>query len=158
MGEGKLVQVPQLEFVFEARVDVAPAVDMGETPRGRQRVVLIRGGIVDGPRLRGEVLAGGADWQIVRADGASELEARYVIRAEDGTQIAVINRGLRHAPPDINAKLLAGEKVDPAQVYFRATPSFSSASPAHDWLNRSVFVCTGERLTNAVALKFFRVL
>ncbi len=152
-----MVQAPQLEFVFEARVEVAPPVEMGETPRGRQRMVPIRGGIIDGPRLRGEVLAGGADWQILRPDGATELEAHYVIRAEDGTQIAVINRGLRHAPPDVNAKLLAGEKIDPAQVYFRATPSFASASPAHDWLNRSVFVCTGERLPNAVALKFFRV-
>ena len=153
-----MVQAPQLEFVFEARVEVASPVDMGETPRGRQRMVPIRGGIVDGPRLRGEVLAGGADWQVVRADGAAELEARYVIRTEDGTQIAVVNRGLRHAPPDVNAKLLAGEKVDPAQVYFRATPSFSSAAAAHDWLNRSIFVCTGERLPDAVALKFFKVL
>jgi hypothetical protein len=153
-----LVQAPQLEFVFEARVEIAPPVDMGETPRGRQRVVPIRGGIVEGPGLRGEILAGGADWQIIRTDGASELEARYVIRTDDGAQIAVINRGLRHAAPDINARLIAGEKVDPAQVYFRATPSFASASPAHDWLNRSVFVCTGERLPNAVALRFFRVL
>jgi hypothetical protein len=152
-----MVQAPLLEFVFEARVKVAPPIEMGETPRGRQRMIPILGGTVEGPNFRAEVLAGGADWQILRPDGAAELTAHYVIRAEDGTLIAVINRGLRHAPPDINARLLAGEKVDPAHVYFRATPTFASASPDHEWLNRSIFVCTGERAPDSVVLKFFRV-
>jgi hypothetical protein len=153
-----MVQAPQLEFVFEARVNVAPPIDLGETPRGRQRMIPILGGAVEGPKFRGQVLAGGADWQILRPDGVAELTARYVIRAEDGNQIAVVNRALRHAPPAINARLLAGEKVDPALVYFRGAPSFASASPAHDWLNRSVFVCTGERWPDAVLIQFFRVL
>ncbi len=153
-----MVQAPQMEFAFEMRVKVAPPVEIGETPRGRQRMIPILGGTIEGPNFRGEVLAGGADWQFLRPDGATELEAHYVIRAADGTQIAVVNRGLRHAPPDINVKLLAGEKVDPAQVYFRATPTFYSASPAHEWLNRSVFVCSGERAPDGVLLHFFRVL
>ena len=152
-----MVKAPQLEFVFEARVTIAPTVEMGETPRGRQRMIPITGGTVEGPDFRAEVLPGGADWQFLRPDGATELEAHYVIRTPDGTNIAVVNRGLRHAPPEINAKLLAGEKVDPALVYFRATPTFYSASPAHEWLNRSVFVCTGERWPDGVKLKFFRV-
>ncbi|HEY5209308.1 MAG TPA: DUF3237 domain-containing protein [Stellaceae bacterium] len=153
-----MVRAPALEFVFEARVTIAPTVDMGETPRGRQRMIPITGGVVEGPNFRGTVLAGGADWQILRPDGATELTAQYVIRAEDGTQIAVINRALRHAPPEINARLLANEKVDPDLVYFRGSPTFASAAPTHDWLNRSVFICTGERWPDGVLLHFFRVL
>jgi hypothetical protein len=153
-----MVQAPQLEFVFEARVKVAAPIELGDTPRGRQRMIPILGGTVEGPDFHAEVLAGGADWQFLRPDGATELEARYVIRTQDGTPIAVVNRGLRHAPPEINDRLLAGEKVDPAHVYFRATPSFYSASPAHDWLNRSIFVCTGQRWPDGVLLDFFRVL
>jgi len=153
-----MVQAPSLEFVFEARVTIAPTVDMGETPRGRQRMIPITGGVVEGPNFRGTVLPGGADWQILRPDGATELTAQYVIRAEDGTQIAVVNRALRHAPPEINARLLANEKVDPALVYFRGSPTFASAAPAHDWLNRSIFICTGQRWPDGVLLHFFRVL
>src|SRR5579863_6459176 len=59
-GRGDMVQAPQLEFVFEARVTIAPTVDMGATPRGHQRMIPITGGVVEGPNFRGEVLAGGA--------------------------------------------------------------------------------------------------
>ncbi|HEX4113410.1 MAG TPA: DUF3237 domain-containing protein [Stellaceae bacterium] len=153
-----MVQAPQLEFVFEARVTIGPTVEMGETPRGRQRMIPITGGTVEGPDFHATVMPGGADWQILRPDGCTELTAHYIIRTEDGTPVAVINRALRHAPPALNAKLLAGEKVDPDLVYFRGAPTFASASPAHDWLNRSVFVCTGQRWPDGVLIHFFRVL
>jgi len=152
-----MTEAPRLEFVFEARVTIAPTVDMGETPRGHQRMIPITGGAVEGPNFTAEVLPGGADWQIIRPDGVAELTARYVLRTPDGTRIAVVNRALRHAPPDINARLLANEKVDPARVYFRGTPTFASPSPAHDWLNKSIFVCTGERWPDGVKIAFFRV-
>ena len=42
---------------------------LGNTPYGERRVIDIHGGTVDGPKLKGKVLPGGADWQIVRADG-----------------------------------------------------------------------------------------
>lgn len=151
-------QAPNLEFAFTARVKVAPPIELGDTPRGRQRMIPILSGTFEGPKIRGEVLAGGADWQILRPDGVTELVAQYAMRAGDGAVIAVSNRGLRHAPPTVMAKLQAGEPVDPAQVYFRATPSFATAAPQHDWLNRGIFLCSGERLPDAVLLNFFRVL
>jgi Protein of unknown function (DUF3237) len=153
-----MAQAPALEFAFAAQVRVAPPLELGETPHGRRRMVPILGGTFEGPAIRGEVLAGGADWQVLRPDGVTELTARYVMRAEDGAMIAVTNRGLRHAPPETMARLLAGELVESAQVYFRATPSFSTASSRHAWLNRAIFLCAGERLPDAVALNFFQVL
>ncbi|MGH7075844.1 MAG: DUF3237 domain-containing protein [Stellaceae bacterium] len=153
-----MVQVPGLEFVFAALVKVAPPVEFGETPQGRRRMIPILGGIVEGPSFRGEVLAGGADWQLLRPDGASELVAQYAIRADDGAIIAVTNRGLRHAPPEVMARLNAGEPVDPEAVYFRASPSFSTAATQHAWLNRHLFLCIGGRAPDAVQLDFFRVM
>jgi hypothetical protein len=152
-----MTEAPRLEFVFEARVTIAPTIEMGETPRGRQRMIPITGGVVEGPNFKGTVVPGGADWQIIRPDGVAELTAQYVIRA-DGADIAVINRAMRHAPPEINTRLLANEKVDPAAVYFRGSPTFASASPKHEWLNKSIFVCTGERWPDGVKINFFRVL
>jgi hypothetical protein len=136
---------PALDFVFAARVTVAPALELGETPLGTRRIIPITGGWVDGPRLKGIVLPGGADWQIARADGIVDLEARYSLEAEDGALISVANRGLRHAPEAVMARLAAGEPVDPSDYYFRTVPLFETAAPAHQWLTRTVFVARGAR-------------
>ena len=152
------MQPPSLDFAFEARVSVSPAIEAGEVPGGRRRIIPITGGEVAGPRLNGTVIPGGADWQIVRVDGLIDLTARYTIRADDGTLIGVVNRGYRHAAPEVLARLAAGETVDPALVYFRTTPRFEAPAGAHDWLNRTVLVGSAQRHPAGVLLRFFRVL
>ena len=147
-----------LDFAFAAQVTVGRALEVGETHLGRRRIIPITGGTVEGPRLRGTVLPGGADWQIIRADGTAELEARYTLRAADGALISVVNRGFRHGPPDVMQKLLAGEPVDPASYYFRCTPFFETAAPAHQWLTRTVFAGSGTRHPDHVELRFYAVL
>ena len=151
-------QAPQLEFAFEALAQVAPFVEIGDTPLGRQRMIPILGGHFEGPRIKGEILPGGHDWQFITPEGATELTAHYVMKASDGALIAVTNRGLRHAPDEVQAKLLRGEAVDPSLVYFRATPRFETAAPQHRWLNRHIFLCVGERAPSAVRLFFYAVL
>ena len=146
---------PPLTFVFAAYVDIGVPQEIGDTTGGRRRVIPITGGRVEGPRLTAEVVPGGADWQLVRSDGTVELVARYSLRAADGTLISVVNRGLRRAPPAVLARLAAGEAVDPALYYFRATPSFTVAPGPHGWLADSVFVATGERQAKQVVIRVF---
>ena len=110
-----------------------------------------------GPRLRGSVLPGGADWQVIRSDGVAELEARYTLRADDGGLIVVVNRGLRHGPEAVMQKLIAGEPVDPAAYYFRCAPVFETAAPAHQCLTRTVFVASGARHPDRVEISVFAV-
>jgi hypothetical protein len=152
-----MMQVPELVFAFEARVSVSPAIEAGNVDGGRRRIIPIRGGVVEGPRLNGTVIPGGADWQIVRGDGLIDLTARYTIRADDGTLIGVVNRGYRHAPPEVLARLAAGETVDPAQVYFRTTPRFEAPQGPHHWLTRHIFVATAGRHPAGVQLRFFQL-
>ena len=64
-------------------------------------------------------MPGGADWQIIRADGFSELDTRYTLETDKGQLIYVQNAGMRHAAPAVMEKLLKGETVDPTLVYFR---------------------------------------
>ena len=109
-------------------------------------------------RLEGEILPGGADWQQVRSDGVVELVARYSILTKDGVEIAVVNRGLRRAAPDVMARMARGEAVDPALVYCRTTPQFEAPAGRYDWLNRSVFVGSAERLPDKVRIEVFEVL
>lgn len=147
---------PALVHVADLDVDVGPIEDLGLTPEGRRRLVPILGGRVLG-RLSGRIVAGGADYQLIRADGVLELEARYVIETDDGARVYVVNTGIRHAAPEVAARLNAGEVVDPAQVYFRATPRFMSADPRLAWLARRIFVAVGARHPDKVALSVFEV-
>jgi hypothetical protein len=148
---------PALDFAFALSVGVAPALEVGQTQAGRRRVIAITGGAVAGPRLSGIVLPGGADWQVIRGDGVAELEARYTLRAADGALIGVVNRGLRHGPEAVMRKLIAGEPVDPGAYYFRCTPVFETAAPAHLWLTRTVFVASGARHPDRVEIAVFAV-
>jgi hypothetical protein len=148
---------PGLELLCEVRASLAPPVIVGDTPQGARRVVPISGGTFEGPKLRGTLLSGGADWQYVRPDGVMVVEAQYLLRTDDGVVIQVTNRGVRHGPEDVMRRLAAGETVDPTQYYFRASPSFSVPSGTYDWLNRCVFLCSGARYASAVVLWFFQV-
>lgn len=148
---------PDLEFVFEVHARVSPPLELGEVDGLARRIVPIDGGTVDGPRLKGEVLAGGADWQAIRPDGLTQILARYVIRAEDGTMIQVENKGVRRAEPATMKRLLAGERVDPSLVYFRATPTFEAPEGPHGWLNENLFVSAGKRRPDGVEIRIYRV-
>jgi hypothetical protein len=55
------------------------------------------------------------------------------------------------------ARIGRGEPVDPAQVYFRSTPRFEIAEPAYQWLTRPLFIASGARHPDRVALSVFEV-
>lgn len=150
-------QAPQLEFVFEVRAKIADPIVIGQVSGGTRRIINILEGTFEGPKIKGKLLPGGADWQIIRQDGFTEVDARYVLQTDKGDLIYVSNIGIRHAPPDIIERLNAGEEVDQSQIYFRAVPRFETATPDLEWLMRSIFICTGERQPNDVVIRFFRV-
>ncbi len=148
---------PRLERLCRATVAIAAPLVVGDTPLGLRRVIPITGGRVEGPRFSGDVLPGGADWQIVRADGGAVLEARYTVRTIDGALVYVRNIGLRCGPPAVLARLGREESVDPASYYFRTTPRFETGAPAHAWLNDVIAVGSAVRRADAVILDFYVV-
>jgi len=149
---------PKLEFAFEVRAEVADPTVVGQMPNGTRRIVNILGGTFEGPKIKGKVVPGGADWQIIREDGFTEVDARYTLQTDKGQLIYVSNVGMRHAPPEVMKRLNAGEAVDPSQIYFRAVPKFEASAADLQWLTRSIFVATGERYPNGVLIRFWRVL
>lgn len=148
---------PALEPMFRASIAVAPPRVLGRVAGGERRIIDILGGEVEGPRLRGTVLPGGADWQIVRDDGTALLEARYTIESAEGALVYVRNAGYRHGPPEVLAAIARGEDVDPARYYFRTAPTFETASSALAWLNRTVAVCSAARTRDRVILDFYAI-
>jgi hypothetical protein len=153
----KSIRAPNLGFVADIRVDVGEPITIGETGRGLRRVIPILGGSVEGRRLNGRVLPGGADFQVLRPDGVMELEAKYVLEATSRALIYVVNRGLRYGPADAVEKLMCGQPVDPNLIYFRAAPTFETAAPELKWMMRTLFVCAGMRLPAQVLLRLYEI-
>jgi hypothetical protein len=144
--------------LFEAEVELAEILSLGRTPLGERRVVNILGGTFAGDRLSGRIRPGGADWQIIRRDGAADIDARYTLETDGGALIQVTSQGIRHGPPEVLARLAAGEPVDPAAYYFRTTMRFETADPTLDWLNRLLAITLGARHPHTVHLRAFEVL
>jgi len=149
---------PELEFAFEAVAEIGAPQDLGMMPHGRRRIIPVLGGRFEGPQIRGRILPGGADWQILRADGSAELDARYTLETDRGALIYVANRGLRHGPPEVLEQLNAGQTVDPRLYYFRTVAQFESGAPECGWLLRSIFIGTAERYPDKVKVRFWKLL
>ncbi|WP_300299594.1 DUF3237 domain-containing protein [Ferrovibrio sp.] len=140
--------------LLELDVEVAAPQSAGRAGTGERRCVPITGGRFSG-RLEGRVLAGGADWQVLRPDGLADLDARYMLQTSGGARIEVWSRGLRSGPAEVMARLAAGETVDPAAYYMRTAMRFETADPALQWLVHKLAVGLGERRPDLVRLKVF---
>ena len=130
---------PSLTYAFEIRAAVAPSLHIGHGDGERTEFTPITGGSVRGPRLNGSVLAGGGDWSSTRG-AVCELEARYLIRADDGAVIDIVNRGFYREGADSTDQFDGDLRVAGAGVYFRTSPVFRTDAPAHRWLAGTVFV------------------
>jgi hypothetical protein len=149
---------PSLLHIADLSVEVAEPIVVGQTPEGLRRIIPILGGTASGPRLEGEILGAGADFQVFRSDGVTILEARYALRSSDGVLIAVNNVGMRRGPPDAMARLARGEIVDPDLIYFRTAFKFETEHASHRWLMRSLFIGAGARHPDHVQISVFEVL
>ncbi len=146
---------PQLEFVCQLTVDLAPIREMGEGRAGQRRIIPIIGGTVEGPELSGKILNLGADWQTIFANGAAELDTRYAFETHDGALIEIRNYGFRHGPPEIIAALARGEDVPQGSYYMRTHARLESGDPRYDWVNKTLFVGTGERKASQVIVDLY---
>lgn len=127
--------VPGMRLAFTAWVQIAAMQTIGDIPAGQGRVIPITGGTFEGPKLKGKVIPGGADWQTVRADGVTELHAHYGLETDDGAIIQVWNDVIaRNDPP--------AQGATTPQRFLRSTIRLQAPKGKHDWLNKSVFVGT----------------
>lgn len=143
-GQQPAAQTPQLRFVCDLHVTLAAAIDVGDVPTGRRTIIPITGGTFEGPEMRGEVVSGGADYQL-HVQGQSQLHALYSLRTDDGTNILVDNRCV--------------VSTTEGAPYFFTSPRFEAPldSP-YAWLNRAVFVCRPVGFAaDAIRLRVWRV-
>lgn len=124
---------PISRLLWTAVVDVAEREDLGASPDGHRFLVPILGGSFfagpDKEGLKGKVLKGGADRQILRPDGVKELDAAYEMETDSGTILAIRNR------------VIVDETCKPER-YAMSVISVSAPVGQFDWLNRRVLIGT----------------
>ena len=159
---------PHLQKQFEIRVEVTPPVLVGQDNiSGRRQLIPILSGTLTGapggcfPELRGTVLPGGVDSQVIRPDGRCELSARYGVRLEggewDGAGFYIENNGFRTVPAEHVQTVLSGGFVNPSLYYFCTVPQFEIYDSRLGWLKQRLFVCSATRLPDAVILGYYTV-
>jgi hypothetical protein len=131
VNNGDVYKDFKTEFMWEAKVKIANMITVGESKRGVRRVIPITGGTFTGAQIKGEVLSGGEDWQLVRPDGDTELNARYLLKTDDGFVIQVINNALIHI--DTKTKAFYCKSVLDLEA--------PTNSP-YDYLNHAIFIGT----------------
>ena len=148
---------PALLPMTQIRCEVDALVSLGAAPAGERRYVPLGSGTARGPELNGELVAGGVDWQLARADGVLEIAAHYVIRTEDGALVEVRSEGLRHGPAEVMQRLARGEAVPREAYFFRTLMRFTTGSPSWAHLNKVMAVAVGQRaVDDAVQGRHFR--
>ncbi|MBR9843504.1 MAG: DUF3237 domain-containing protein [Rhodobacteraceae bacterium] len=152
------IPVPSLSHAFTLRVELSTPMELGQGRAGTRRIIPIIGGEALGPEITGKVLNLGADWQTIFADGAAHLDTRYALETDDGALIEIVNIGTRHGPPDVLARLAAGEDVDPSDYYMRTAARLETGDERYAWVNHTLFVCAGIRRATAVEIAYYKVL
>lgn len=152
-----------MKKMFEVSVKVAAPIVVGQDSKnGRRQLIPVLEGTVEGADpygniLKGTVLPGGVDSQVIRPDGKCELSARYGIRLNDGRSFYIENNGIRTVPKEYAEQVLRGEFVDPDLYYFVTTPRFECYDESLRWLEDHVLICRAVRKPEAVIITYFMI-
>jgi hypothetical protein len=157
----KAIPAVTIEPLFDIVVDLNPRLGIGDGPFGRRILFGAAGGSFEGPKLRGEVVPGGGDWALFRADGAMSLDVRLTLRTDDGALVQMTYGGRWITPAELRETMadpVKRHQVDPTHYYFRTNPLFETGAKQYAWLNDIVCIGQGYLVEGGVAYKVDRVL
>jgi len=135
----------ELEPLFEITAEIAPPIVIPDTPDGTRVIVHVTGGKFEGPRLKGTVLASGADWFLMRSDGVGVIDVRLVLKTDDSESenIYMTYTG--------RAKMTAGGVTG-----ISTAPTFAASTKGkYAWLNGVQAFAEGETTPGGVKYKLY---
>ncbi len=145
-------------YVFSLAIKIGAPIVAGDFGYGIRRIIPILGGEVRGAGITGTILPHGADFQTIRPNGFTELEAKYAFETDDGAIVYIENLGIRFGPKQLLDRIARGEVVDPASIYFRSVPKFETGAEKYRWLMQNLFVGVGARYPDRVEIDVHEVL
>jgi hypothetical protein len=157
----KPVAAIQTAPLFDIVVDLNPKLNIGDVPLGRRILFGAAGGTFEGPKLRGEVVAGGGDWALFRADGAMSLDVRLTLRTHDDALLQMTYGGRWITPADLRVEMADPTKryqVDPSRYYFRTNPLFETGAAQYAWMNDIVCIGSGYLVEGGIAYNVCQII
>ena len=148
----------QTRYVFSLAIRVGAPIIAGDLGYGIRRIIPILGGEVRGEGIKGTIFPTGADFQTIRPNGLTELEAKYAFEMDDGAIVYIENTGIRSGSKELLDRIAQGQPVDPASIYFRSVPKFQTGAENCRWLMESLFVGVGARYPDRVEIDVHQVL
>jgi uncharacterized protein DUF3237 len=148
----------QTKYVFSLAIKIGAPIVAGDFGHGIRRIIPILGGEVRGEGIKGEIFPVGADFQTIRPNGLTELEAKYAFETDDGAIVYIENVGIRFGPKELLDRIAKGWNVDLALIYFRSVPKFESGAEKYLWLMENLFVGVGARHPDRVEIDVHQVL
>ncbi len=148
---------PRLEHLYDMHVDLEAPQVIGAAPAGHRQIFIVKGGTLEGPRIKGTVLPGGGDWALMRTDGAVQLDVRATMKTDDGALIYAAYTGLIILSPDVLARIMGGEDVPLADYYFYTNPMFQTAAESYAWLNQTIAIGRGKVVPGSVEYRVWTV-
>ena len=148
----------QTKYVLSLAIKVGAPIVAGDFGYGVRRIVPILGGDVRGEGIKGSIFPHGANFQTIRPNGLTELEAKYAFKMDDGAIVYIENIGIRFGPKQLLDRIAKGEIVDPALIYFRSVPKFETGAENYRWLMENLFVGVGARYPDRVEIDVHQVL
>ena len=129
----------RLEYAFELRAHFDPP-HKSHTPKGDFRYQDVTSGEVKSERLNAQVEPdSGGQYDTVRVDRIRDVDAHFMLKAENGEWIYVEHVGYRR--PD---------------GYYRAIAYIDADSKgAYDWLNNTTFVVTAKESADEREVTFY---
>ena len=157
LHERPLLEALPVEHLCDFSVELEPA-QLIATPLGTRMTFIARGGRVQGPQLRGEILPGGGDWITVGTDQIGRVDVRATVRTHDEALIHYESRGIVKIPADGLARLSRGERLPFGETYVRTTPKFETSDDRYAWLNELVIVGYNQLARNHIDYRMYRIL
>src|SRR6202158_5558676 len=148
----------QTKYVLSLAIKVGAPLGAGDFAYGVRRMVAVLRGDVRGEGIKGSILPCGADFQTIRPNGFTELEAKYAFEMDDGAIVYIENVGIRFGPKELLDRIAKGETVDPALIYFRSVPKFETGAEKYRWLMENLFIGVGARHPDRVVIDVHQVL
>ena len=141
---------PKLEHLFDMHADLDVPQIIGPGPMGIRQIFPVKGGTLEGPKIKGEVLPGGGDWATMRADGAVQLDVRATLKTDDGAMIYAYYSGIIGDAMRVAGRVFAGDEVPLTDYYFYTNPMFQTGAEKYAWLNQTVALGRGRVIPGGV--------
>ena len=131
-----------VEHLFRMSIQTALRAIIANGPRGTRAVVDCPEGSFEGERLRGTLHSPGGDWATVAPDGTVHVDARVLLKTEDGADIFMTYLGIG----------------TPGGAELRTAPQFQTSDERYTWLNGVQAIGVGGNEGGVVSYEVYRVL